>query len=59
MVKHLDGKKTDLYNLFLLGMLGMGSFGFFDKRSFCFVKDKNTENETIVLKTIVFGRDEI
>jgi len=34
-------KETDLYNLFLLGM---GSFDFFEKRSFCFVKDKNTEN---------------
>ena len=52
-------KETDLYNLFLLGMLGMGSFDFFEKRSFCFVMDKNTENETIVLKTIVFGRDAI
>ena len=52
-------KETDLYNLFLLGMLGMGSFDFFEKRSFYFVMDKNTENETIVLKTIVFGRDAI
>ena len=37
----------------------MDSFDFFEKRLFLFVNnEKKSENETIVLKTIVFERDE-